>query len=57
MEQKTKESAKVLEDEEIVEPKKLESDIDVSAILDEIDNVLEKNAEEFVQGYVQKGGE
>jgi ubiquitin-like protein Pup len=26
-------------------------------ILDEIDSVLEQNAEEFVQGYVQKGGE
>lgn len=27
------------------------------AILDEIDDVLEENAEEFVRGYVQKGGE
>lgn len=26
-------------------------------ILDEIDNVLESNAEEFVRAYVQKGGE
>ena len=26
-------------------------------ILDEIDSVLEENAEEFVRGYVQKGGE
>lgn len=26
-------------------------------ILDEIDSVLEENAEEFVKGYVQKGGE
>ncbi|GAA4085932.1 ubiquitin-like protein Pup [Nonomuraea soli] len=30
---------------------------DVDAILDEIDEVLEENAEEFVRGYVQKGGE
>jgi ubiquitin-like protein Pup len=30
---------------------------DVDAILDEIDDVLEENAEEFVRGYVQKGGE
>ncbi len=30
---------------------------DVDAILDEIDEVLESNAEEFVRGYVQKGGE
>lgn len=26
-------------------------------ILDEIDEVLEENAEEFVKSYVQKGGE
>jgi prokaryotic ubiquitin-like protein Pup len=26
-------------------------------LLDEIDDVLEQNAEEFVKGYVQKGGE
>jgi ubiquitin-like protein Pup len=30
---------------------------DVEAILDEIDEVLEENAEEFVRSYVQKGGE
>ena len=30
---------------------------DVDDILDEIDNVLEANAEEFVRGYVQKGGQ
>ncbi|HEV8054937.1 MAG TPA: ubiquitin-like protein Pup [Nocardioidaceae bacterium] len=30
---------------------------DVDAILDEIDEVLESNAEEFVRGFVQKGGE
>jgi ubiquitin-like protein Pup len=26
-------------------------------ILDEIDNVLEENAEQFVRSYVQKGGQ
>jgi ubiquitin-like protein Pup len=26
-------------------------------LLDEIDSVLEENAEEFVKGYVQKGGQ
>ena len=26
-------------------------------ILDEIDSVLEENAEEFIKSYVQKGGE
>jgi len=30
---------------------------DVDAMLDEIDDLLEENAEEFVRGYVQKGGE
>ncbi|MDI2027275.1 ubiquitin-like protein Pup [Saccharopolyspora sp. TS4A08] len=30
---------------------------DVDAILDEIDDVLEENAEDFVRAYVQKGGE
>lgn len=30
---------------------------DVDALLDEIDDVLEENAEEFVKGYIQKGGE
>ncbi len=30
---------------------------DVDAMLDEIDSVLEENAEEFVRGYVQKGGQ
>ena len=32
-------------------------DEDVDAILDEIDEVLETNAEDFVRSYVQKGGE
>ena len=30
---------------------------DVDALLDEIDDVLEENAEEFIKGYVQKGGQ
>lgn len=30
---------------------------DVDDLLDEIDEVLEQNAEEFVRSYVQKGGE
>lgn len=32
-------------------------DSDVDAILDEIDGVLEENAEEFVKSFVQKGGQ
>ncbi len=35
----------------------LVKDDDVDAILDEIDDVLESNAEEFVKGFVQKGGQ
>ncbi len=30
---------------------------DVDAILDEIDDVLEVNAEDFVRSFVQKGGQ
>jgi ubiquitin-like protein Pup len=30
---------------------------EMDEILDEIDSVLEQNAEEFVKSYVQKGGE
>jgi ubiquitin-like protein Pup len=34
---------------------KLKAELD--DLLDEIDGVLEENAEEFVKSYVQKGGE
>lgn len=30
---------------------------EMDALLDEIDGVLEENAEEFVAGYIQKGGQ
>ncbi len=30
---------------------------EVDDLLDEIDSVLEANAEEFVRGFIQKGGE
>lgn len=32
-------------------------DSDVDGLLDEIDGVLESNAEEFVKSFVQKGGQ
>jgi prokaryotic ubiquitin-like protein Pup len=38
-------------------PQSQVKDDDVDAILDEIDEVLESNAEEFVKGFVQKGGQ
>lgn len=31
--------------------------VDITDLLDEIDGVLEQNAEEFVKSFVQKGGE
>lgn len=31
--------------------------LDVDAILDEIDAVLESDAEDYVRGFVQKGGQ
>jgi len=34
-----------------------ELDADVDAILDEIDDVLETNAEDFVKSFIQKGGQ
>ena len=36
---------------------KAEIDADVDSLLDEIDDVLEVNAEEFVRSFVQKGGQ
>ena len=38
-----------------VKGKRLKEDMD--RLLDEIDSVLEENAEEFIKNYVQKGGE
>jgi ubiquitin-like protein Pup len=32
-------------------------DAEVDSLLDDIDDVLEANAESFVRGFVQKGGE
>ena len=37
--------------------RKAELDADIDSVLDEIDGVLESNAEEFVSGFVQKGGQ
>ena len=36
---------------------KVESTPEVDELLDEIDGVLEKNSEDFVRSYVQKGGQ
>ena len=46
------------EDVEVEAGETTESDLsEVDDLLDEIDSVLEENAEEFVKNYVQKGGE
>ena len=53
-------------DDEVEETAEASSDVserheklteDVDAILDEIDDVLETNAEDFVRAFVQKGGQ
>jgi prokaryotic ubiquitin-like protein Pup len=42
-----------LVEQEIPEPK----EFDLEALLDEIDGVLEENAKDFVDAYIQKGGQ
>ena len=65
MAQEQKQPRKSAETEEAVETAP-ESDVaerkealdgDVDDILDEIDDVLETNAEDFVKSFIQKGGE
>ena len=43
--------------EEVILATTSSSTFDVTDILDEIDLVLEENAEEFVKSFVQKGGQ
>jgi ubiquitin-like protein Pup len=57
-----KKQAPAKQEEEVVEAppasesgEKLKAELD--DLLDEIDDVLETNAEEFVKAYVQKGGQ
>jgi ubiquitin-like protein Pup len=40
-----------------VAERKEKLDEDIDSLLDEIDGVLESNSEEFVRGFVQKGGQ
>ena len=51
--------AEELTNEKLAEAQEVSNsvDSDVDAILDEIDDVLEVNAEDFVRNYVQKGGQ
>ena len=65
MAQEQKQPRKSTETEEVTEAvtetdvaeRKEALDDDVDAILDEIDEVLESNAEDFVKSFIQKGGE
>lgn len=51
----TKQAPEVVEEKTADKGTALKEEMD--ALLDEIDGVLEENAEEFVRGYLQKGGE
>ena len=65
MAQEHKQPKKNTEDQESVEAtsesavaeRKEQLDEDIDAILDEIDEVLESNAEDFVKSFIQKGGQ
>jgi ubiquitin-like protein Pup len=65
MAQEQKQPRKSTETEEVTETtpetdvaeRKEALDGDIDAILDEIDDVLEVNAEDFVKSFIQKGGE
>jgi ubiquitin-like protein Pup len=53
--QRTDENVDVTIATDAAKNEQLKNDLD--SLLDEIDEVLEDNAEEFVRNYVQKGGE
>ena len=63
MAQEQKQPRKGIEDqveqstEADVAERKEQLDEDIDAILGEIDDVLETNAEDFVKSFIQKGGE
>ncbi len=42
---------------ETVSERKEQLDDDIDAILEDIDDVLETNAEDFVKSFIQKGGQ
>ncbi|MDP2773091.1 MAG: ubiquitin-like protein Pup [Nocardioides sp.] len=52
----TEEATEVATESDVAERKEA-LDGDVDAILDEIDEVLESNAEDFVKSFIQKGGQ
>ena len=50
------ETTEVAPDSAVTERKE-QLDDDIDSILDEIDDVLETNAEDFVKSFIQKGGQ
>jgi len=52
----TEEANEVAPETDVAERKEALDD-DVDPILDEIDDVLETNAEDFVKSFIQKGGQ
>jgi ubiquitin-like protein Pup len=52
----TEDATEVAPESDVAERKEALDD-DVDAILDEIDDVLETNAEDFVKSFIQKGGQ
>ena len=52
----TQDESEVAPETDVAERKEALDD-DVDAILDEIDDVLETNAEDFVKSFIQKGGQ
>lgn len=48
---------KEVEDKPVDDEKAKKVKEDMDRLLDEIDDILERNSEEFMKSYVQKGGE
>jgi ubiquitin-like protein Pup len=55
--QRTERTREETEDVTVVTKKGEQLKAELDDLLDEIDGVLEENAEEFVRNYVQKGGQ
>jgi ubiquitin-like protein Pup len=55
--QRTERTREESEDVSVVTKKGEQLKAELDDLLDEIDSVLEENAEEFVRNYVQKGGQ
>jgi ubiquitin-like protein Pup len=54
---RSKETERPEVDEDAATARNEDADRKLDDLLDEIDQVLEENAEEFVKNYIQKGGE